>query len=102
MIVHRLLTEEEKMIAEGNGICEKTLYSRLYNSEFSDRWTIEDAITIPTGTKRSVYSVENRTFVDLAKQNGLYPVTYHERLKLGWEPYRAATKPKRKYRKKVI
>ncbi|EEL37214.1 hypothetical protein bcere0020_53950 [Bacillus cereus Rock3-29] len=93
MALDRWLTDEERARAAANGICEKTLYYRLYKT---DKWELEEALTAPPGTVRHDYEGKNHKWLQLVRKNGISTDTFHSRIKSGWGHYKAATKPARK------
>lgn len=78
MALNRWLTDEERAKAEANGICEKTLYYRLY---ISDEWELEEALTATPGTVRHIYKGKNHKWLKLARENGISTDTFHSRIK---------------------
>lgn len=95
----RDLTEDQKKIADDNGIKRKTLGSRL-----SKGWSIEDAIMTKTNSRysrlnrtRTIYGVElSEEDMETAKRNGIATKTLQGRFKQGWEKERAIHTPVRK------
>jgi len=95
MALDRWLTDEERARAAANGICEKTLYYRLYRS---DKWELEEALTAPPGTVRHNYEGKNHKWLKLARENGINTNTFNDRLRRNWGHYKAATKPVKRRR----
>jgi hypothetical protein len=79
-----VLTEEDYRVAEQNGICRKTLYTRFY----IHYWNKEDALTRPV---RKQSKTEWRS---KCKELGIVNLmTYDNRLRYGWDEEKAATTP---------
>ncbi|PDY09380.1 hypothetical protein COM83_30510, partial [Bacillus cereus] len=73
MALDRWLTDEERAMATANGICEKTLYYRLYRS---DKWELEEALTSLPGTVRHEYEGKNHKWLKLARESGINTDTF--------------------------
>lgn len=79
-------------VAVKNGISQP-----LFSYRRSKGYSLYDASMIPVKEQR-----EHGSYVRLAEENGIPYNTYIKRLSLGWDKEKAATKPRRKYKKKQI
>lgn len=50
---------------------------------------------------REKHFVEGRRAMDVAKENGISDAQFRERMRNGWEPWLAATRPVRTYKRKI-
>lgn len=81
------LTDEDRAIAEANGIKRTTLLERIY----SLGWSIEKAITTPP--KNRPFVIDEET-AKLLKKNGIKEITFKNRVKrYGWSIEKARTTP---------
>ncbi|WP_342440000.1 hypothetical protein NSS79_15340 [Paenibacillus sp. FSL L8-0436] len=78
------ITPGDYETAAANGIKRETLEQRVrvYG------WEIERATTQPLRKQKN-----RKTWRALADQNGITPDAFYRRLKVGWDPARAATEP---------
>lgn len=85
-IYNEVITDEQYLIANKNGISKKNVYQRV--NEYG--WSIEKAITKP------LYNTKNRktdrNLMLLAELNGINYATYRQRIKDGMDPHEAAVK----------
>jgi len=86
------LLDEHYEYAKRNGITENAARLRY----FYNGWTLEEALTIPLGTRRRQSA--SSKWLKVAKQNGIHKKTFYSRLGKGWGYQQAATIPKRECR----
>ncbi|WP_180235595.1 hypothetical protein [Bacillus toyonensis] len=86
-IYNEVITNEQYLIANKNGISRRNVYQRV--NEYG--WSIEKAITQPlyNTNKRKT----DRALMLLAEANGINYATYRQRVKDGMDPREAAVKP---------
>ncbi|MBM6649045.1 hypothetical protein [Bacillus sp. RIT 809] len=85
-VYNEVITDEQYLIANKNGISKKNVYQRV--NEYG--WSIEKAITKPiyNTNKRKT----ERALMLLAELNGVNYATYRQRIKDGMDPHEAAVK----------
>ncbi|WP_064774770.1 hypothetical protein [Bacillus cereus] len=85
-IYNEVITGEQYLIANRNGISKKNVYQRV--NEYG--WSIEKAITKPLNNTKNKKT--DRHLMLLAELNGINYATYRQRIKDGMDPHEAAVK----------
>ena len=87
------ITPEDFKIAEENGISKSTLISRVRKLG----WDIDRAITKPVRSKRKFTKEQ----IKIMEENGVDRNTASGRLKKGWDPKEALTRPKKRGKQRI-
>src|SRR5699024_4816755 len=83
--MHYYITPEDYEKAKKNGINENLLYTRVYYNN----WSIDRAINTPVQRHNpKIYE-----WLQVARKNGIKDTTYYARVRRGWSPEKAATRP---------
>lgn len=80
-----MITTEEEAIAAANGINYRQLYTRIVRLG----WDRHRAMTQRVKPRSKISSA----WVELAEKNGIDRKIFHERMRAGWTPVRAARTP---------
>ncbi|EEL78780.1 hypothetical protein bcere0028_56090 [Bacillus cereus AH1271] len=85
-LYNEVITDDQYLIANKNGISKKNVYQRV--NEYG--WSIEKAITQPLHNTKNRKT--DRALMLLAELNGINYATYRQRIKDGMNPHEAAVK----------